>query len=102
MCVCEFTCSHFSILCRRSIRNDTFDLQELVRLVTPNDSESESHVAFLQRCRQEAPLQLRGVPREQRLLCRGEEMGDNSKNHNLVLPTEEIQKRVFGKPLRTH
>lgn len=64
------TCVHLSVLGGRPFRDHALHLQELVGLVPPDDGEPEAHVALLQGRRQEAALQLGGVPREQRLLCR--------------------------------
>lgn len=70
------TCGHLCVRGGRPVRDDALDLQELVRLVSPDDGEAEAHAALLQRRGQEAALQLGGVPREQGLFCKGQEQGE--------------------------
>lgn len=66
----ESTCVHLSVLSGRPVWNDALHLQELVRLVAPDDREAEAHVALLQGRRQESALQLGWIPCKQGLLCR--------------------------------
>lgn len=67
----KLTCGHLSISCGRPIRDNALNLEEFVGLVAPNYSEPKAHVALLEWCGQETAFQLSGVPREQRLLCKG-------------------------------
>ena len=58
------TCVHLGVLRGRALWDDTLHLQELIRLVAPNDGESEAHAALVECGGQEAALQLGGVPGE--------------------------------------
>lgn len=68
MCSRMLTGVHLAVLSSWTVRDDTLDLQELVRLIPANDGEAEAHVALLQRRGQEVALQLGGVSRERRFL----------------------------------
>ena len=60
---------HLGVLRSRAFWDDALHLQELVRLVAPDDGEPEAHAALVERSGQEAALQLGWVPGEQRPLC---------------------------------
>lgn len=62
------TCGHLAIGCGGSIRNNAFDLEELIGLIPTDDGKAEPHVALLERRGQEAAFQLSRVSGEQGLL----------------------------------
>lgn len=68
----ELTGLHFSILCGRSIRDHTFHLEKLIRLISTNDGESKAHVALLEGGAEERSLQLGCIPGEERLFYVGQ------------------------------
>ncbi|KAK7834889.1 hypothetical protein U0070_022860 [Myodes glareolus] len=68
----ELTCLHFPILRRGPIRDHTFHLEKLVRLIAANDGESKAHVALLEGGAEEGPLQLGRIPGEERLFYIGQ------------------------------
>lgn len=67
-------------MCRRPIRKDVFDLEELIGTVSSDDGEPEALEAFSKCCLQDGALQLRRITCEashtpSRLLCLTDEGG---------------------------
>ena len=61
------TCLHLAVDGRGPVQHQTLDLQELIRLVAPDDGEAEPTAALLQLSVDEGPLELGRVPSEERL-----------------------------------